>query len=61
MDRGDGACVHFDEVLKQCQIYAERPDICRVDRQYKKNYRLIMTWNEFVELNQVACKKLQEA
>lgn len=52
--------MHFDEVLKQCRIYGERPDICRVDRQYEQNYRLIMTWNDFVELNQAACKTLQQ-
>ena len=59
LDRGDGTCMHFDEVLKRCQIYAERPDICRIDRQYETNYRLIMTWEAFVELNQTACKTLQ--
>lgn len=59
MDRGDGICIHFDEAKKQCKIYANRPDICRVDRQYEVTYQHMMTWEGFVEINQAACRKLQ--
>jgi len=59
LDRGDGVCVNFDEAQKQCRIYNDRPDICRVDRQYLTNYRHLMSWPEFVELNVSACKLLQ--
>ncbi|WP_083844260.1 YkgJ family cysteine cluster protein [Pseudogulbenkiania sp. NH8B] len=61
LDRGDGVCQHFDDGLKRCRIYRQRPDICRVDRQYELHYRLIMTWETFVELNQSACKALQSS
>jgi uncharacterized protein len=26
----DGWCIHFDPSTRQCQIYDERPDFCRV-------------------------------
>ncbi|MCP8465079.1 YkgJ family cysteine cluster protein [Pseudomonas sp. ZM23] len=59
LDRGDGTCVHFDEGQRTCRIYDERPDICRVDRQYETIYRQVMSWAEFSELNQAACRMLQ--
>ena len=44
---------------KSCTIYAERPDICRVDRMYALRYAGQHTWNEFVALNFQVCKQLQ--
>ncbi|EPO6706519.1 YkgJ family cysteine cluster protein [Pseudomonas aeruginosa] len=61
LDRGDGICRHFDDDLKRCRIYQQRPDICRVDRQYELHYSHIMSWETFVELNQSACKTLQSS
>jgi uncharacterized protein len=26
----DGWCIHFDSVNRECRIYADRPDFCRV-------------------------------
>lgn len=26
----DGWCIHFDQVTRECQIYADRPNFCRV-------------------------------
>jgi hypothetical protein len=26
----DGWCIHFDHTTRECQIYDERPDFCRV-------------------------------
>jgi Fe-S-cluster containining protein len=59
MDRGDGVCRNLDEADGGCRIYAIRPDICRVDRQYEQNYQRTMTWDAFVEINAAACKQLQ--
>jgi len=59
LDRGDGVCRHFNERLAHCPIYPQRPDICRVDRQYALHYRQVMTWQAFVELNQAGCHTLQ--
>ncbi|TXH75941.1 MAG: YkgJ family cysteine cluster protein [Thiothrix sp.] len=60
LDRGDGACQYYDATSKQCSIYAERPSICRVDEQYVTNYQVLMTWDEFVEVNLQACKQLKK-
>lgn len=27
----DGWCIHFDQVSRECQIYADRPRFCRVE------------------------------
>lgn len=59
LDRGDGICRHYDTTTRNCSIYAERPDICRVGRQYLLRYAEQYTWNEFVELNLQACEFLQ--
>lgn len=59
LDRGDGICMHFDELQKNCKIYTQRPDICRVDRQYEISYKNLMSWNEFVDINVSGCQKLQ--
>lgn len=61
LDRGDGICRNFDVDFKRCNIYQQRPDICRVDRQYELHYQSAMTWEAFVELNQIACKALQSS
>lgn len=58
LDRGDGCCQHYDDNIKQCRIYANRPSICRVNEQYTMNYQHLMTWEKFVEVNVQACEKL---
>ncbi|MEM1366803.1 MAG: YkgJ family cysteine cluster protein [Cyanobacteria bacterium P01_H01_bin.15] len=27
----DGWCIHYDQASRRCQIYADRPDFCRVE------------------------------
>ncbi|RHW21290.1 YkgJ family cysteine cluster protein [Pseudomonas jilinensis] len=60
LDRGDGTCRHYDNASKGCSIYAKRPDICRVDRQYKLHYAKHYTWDEFIALNLKVCELLQK-
>jgi Fe-S-cluster containining protein len=60
LDRGDGTCTHYDATRKACSIYARRPDICRVDRQYLQNYAQHFTWDEFVALNLQVCTALEQ-
>ena len=60
LDRGDGTCRHYEMVSKRCSIYAERPDICRVERQYKERYARQYGWDEYVSLNLQVCASLQE-
>ena len=58
LDRGDGICRHYDLDSKLCGIYERRPEICRIDTFYQKHLKEQFTWNEFVELNLIACKQL---
>jgi len=60
LDRGDGACRHYNDANKGCAIYAQRPDICRVDRQFELNYAARHSWDEFVRLNLQVCQLLME-
>ncbi|MNF61520.1 YkgJ family cysteine cluster protein [Pseudomonas sp. WS 5406] len=59
LDRGDGTCRHYDTISKGCTIYADRPDICRVDQQYAVRYAQQYTWDEYVTLNLQVCANLQ--
>ncbi|SUX27617.1 Uncharacterised protein [Cedecea davisae] len=58
LDRGDGTCRYYNAASRGCSIYNERPDICRVDLQYKLNYVHLYTWDEFVALNLTVCRQL---
>ncbi|MFJ5485390.1 YkgJ family cysteine cluster protein [Pectobacterium actinidiae] len=58
LDRGDGTCRHYDAASKECRIYHQRPDICRVDLQYQLNYIHLYSWEEFVALNLSVCRQL---
>ncbi|PAA02519.1 YkgJ family cysteine cluster protein [Pseudomonas fragi] len=59
LDRGDGACRHYSDADKHCLIYETRPDICRVDRQYRMHYAERYNWQEFVKVNVEVCRLLQ--
>jgi Fe-S-cluster containining protein len=60
LNRGDGTCRYYEAASRLCSIYAERPDICRVDLQYMKKYALLYAWDEYVALNLLVCANLQE-
>ena len=38
LDRGDSVCRYLDEQTNFCQIYQDRPLVCRVEEYYKKYY-----------------------
>lgn len=38
----------------------DRPDICRVDKQYNLNYKDLFKWDDFVKLNLDVCNQLAE-
>lgn len=61
LDRGDGACKNYNEYKKDCMIYEKRPEICRVDIQYIKNYQSSYSWEDFVRVNLIACKQLEDS
>lgn len=58
LDRGDGVCKYLDK-NNLCMIYDFRPEICRVDKMYKR-YKNKMTWDEYLELSYESCDKLRE-
>lgn len=60
LNRGDGVCRHHDVDTHLCTIYDQRPNICRVDEYYQQHLKEQITWSDFVELNLIACKKLNE-
>jgi Fe-S-cluster containining protein len=35
--RPDGGCLNYDDATKSCKIYATRPDLCHVDREWKRS------------------------
>ena len=59
LDRGDGICYHYNDAKNLCSIYEDRPDICRVDKQYTLNYSHQYSWEDFVQLNLLACELLK--
>ena len=58
LDRGDGICRHYDVSSKACTIYAQRPDICRVEQYYDTHYAHLYQWDEFVAINLDVCAAL---
>ncbi|UXZ05860.1 YkgJ family cysteine cluster protein [Moraxella nasicaprae] len=59
LDRGDGICHHLDCQTNLCQIYNDRPLVCRVEDYYKTYLINQISWEEFVDINVQVCKNLQ--
>jgi Fe-S-cluster containining protein len=60
LNRGDGICRHYQVETKLCTIYATRPLICQVERQYELNYQQLYSWQDFISLNREACLILEK-
>ena len=58
-DKGNGVCKYLDEKTNLCEIYENRPLICRVDDMYHKYFNKIYSKQEYYKLNYNACKKLK--
>lgn len=58
-DRGNGTCIHL--VDSKCSIYETRPQVCRIDEMYEKEYANIFTKQDFYLENIKICKSLQIA
>ncbi|WP_300796397.1 YkgJ family cysteine cluster protein [Helicobacter sp. UBA3407] len=58
-DMGNGICKHLNLQSNECEIYENRPDICRVDVIFEKVYRKFFSKSEFYALNISACEALQ--
>ena len=59
-DIGNGVCKFLDTETNLCKIYSERPDICSVERAYKKFFANRYTEEEFFSLNYEACAFLKK-
>lgn len=42
LDRGDGVCQFFDEELRLCRIYQNRPLLCNIDESYETYFKCKM-------------------
>jgi Fe-S-cluster containining protein len=59
-DLGNGTCKHLNLVDNSCNIYDNRPDICRVDKMFDIEYYKEYTREEFYRKNAEICNYLQE-
>lgn len=56
-DRGDGICKYLKNNL--CTIYANRPEICNVEKTYKR-FSSQFTKEEYYQLVSEYCKRLKQ-
>lgn len=59
LDRGDGVCIHYDNATRQCDIYEQRPLICRVDDSYI-HFAAVMSREQYNTANLQACQQLMD-
>lgn len=57
LDRGDGVCKYLRDNL--CEIYNNRPVLCRIDECFKLYFSKIMSQEQYYKLNRIMCKNLQ--
>lgn len=57
-DNGTGVCIHLKGNL--CDIYENRPEICRVDAMYEKYYSEQYGKDDFYKINELACQELKK-
>lgn len=60
LDRGDGVCKYFDDDLRLCIIYDNRPLICNIDKMYDNVFQKEMTREEYYQRNYKACQELKK-
>jgi Fe-S-cluster containining protein len=59
MHNGDGVCFNLDRETNLCSIYETRPLICNIERGWREIFWSDMTIEEWIEMNEEACKKLR--
>lgn len=55
---GDGICKYLTKD-NLCAIYSIRPNICNVSKMYELKYKLLMSREEYEQMNTDGCKTLQ--
>ncbi|MEA1954707.1 MAG: YkgJ family cysteine cluster protein [Campylobacterota bacterium] len=58
-DLGNGVCRHFNSISNSCNIYDDRPDICKVDKMFEIKYHRFFTKKDFYIENAKVCNELQ--
>ncbi|MBQ9486532.1 MAG: YkgJ family cysteine cluster protein [Selenomonadaceae bacterium] len=58
-DSGNGVCKYLNTDTNLCKIYDTRPDICSVERAYKKYFSDQYSEEEFLRINYEACEILK--
>ena len=58
LDRGDSVCRYLNEQTNLCDIYENRPIVCRVEDYYNAYLTDQIKWIDFIEINQNICNKL---
>ncbi len=59
-DIGNGVCKHFNSITHSCDIYDDRPDICKIDKMFEIEYSKYFTKKEFYIENAKVCNTLQD-
>jgi len=59
-DLGTGVCKYFNIQNNSCNIYEDRPDICRIDKMFDIKYNNFFTKKDFYIKNATACNSLQD-
>ena len=57
LDRGDGVCKYLRDNL--CEIYNNRPVLCRIDECFELYFSKRMSQEQYYKLNRIMCKNLQ--
>lgn len=60
LNRGDGTCRHFDDENLLCNIYEQRPLICRIEEYHEKYLSHLYDWDGFVKMNLEVCEHLKD-
>ena len=58
LNRGDGVCVHFNESESLCNIYEDRPLLCRVEDGYTL-FKSQISKQKYYDLNMQSCTALK--
>ena len=59
-DLGNGVCKFLNEKTKQCDIYEQRPKICKIDEMFDFHYSKYFSKEQFYLINIKSCNLLQE-
>ena len=58
LDRGDSVCRYLNEQTNLCNIYENRPIVCRIEDYYRTYLSDQIEWIDFIKINESICNKL---